>query len=110
MDTPLSRIDLLLDDSLRYRVNILWLNAGKDLIAFVEIHPNIAIVRENRPKLEIALNGESEFIHGALEDFHRDPGWEGIDAQWIGAMDTDFFRSEGEKNFSGGLRALLADL
>jgi hypothetical protein len=77
-------------------MDILWLDTGEDLISFVEICSGVAVVGENRPKLEIALNGESEFIHGALENFHRDPGWEGIDAQWIGAMDTDFFGSEGE--------------
>ena len=83
-------------ESLRDDMDILWLDTGKDLISFMEICSGVAVVGENRPKLEIALNGESEFIHGALENFHRDPGGEGIDAQWIGAMDTDFFGSEGE--------------
>ena len=100
----------MLADSLRYGVDILWMDAGEDLIALVEVHAGIAIVRENRPKLEITWNGESEFVDSAFEDFHRNPGGEEIDGLRDGAREADFFGSEREEEFSRGMGMLLADL
>ena len=75
MTTWLSRFDLLESksvESLRNDVDILWLDTGEAPISFMEICSGSAVVGKNRTELEISLNGESEFIHGAFEDFHGD--------------------------------------
>jgi hypothetical protein len=97
-------------ESLRNDVDVLWLDTGEDLISFMEICSSVAVVGKNRTELEISLNGEGEFIHGAFEDFHGDLAGEGIDASGIDAMKADFFWSQREEEFCRRMRFLSANI
>ena len=95
---------------LRHDLNILGLDAGEDLITFVEIRSVLAIIGDERSESEISLDGEGEFIDGAFEDFHADAAGKGIVASGIAAMEADFFLSQGKKDVFGGAEFWLADM
>jgi len=91
-------------------LDIPGLDAGEDLIAFVEIRSVLAIIGDDRSEGEISLDGEGEFIDGTFEDFHADAAGEGIDAARGDAMEADFFLPQREEDISGGAEFWLADM